>query len=78
MNDLLNEVEKNSEYNTVICPLNTKPSTIGAALAAIKSDNIQLVYAQPVQYNTKGYSTPSNFATILDLNKLFTSAKLIH
>lgn len=76
MSDILFEVKKNDEYNTVICPLNTKPSTIGAALAAMKYEKIQLVYAQPVEYNTKGYSTPGKSATILDLNNLFSLADL--
>lgn len=45
--------------NTVIAPLNNKISTIGAGLAAIENENIQLAYAKPNIYNTTGYSVPS-------------------
>jgi len=46
--------------NTVIAPLNNKLSTIGAGLAAIENENIQLAYAKATIYNTAGYSIPNN------------------
>jgi ribosomal protein S15P/S13E len=45
--------------NTVIAPLNNKLSTIGAGLAAIANEDIQLAYAKATIYNTAGYSTPN-------------------
>ena len=47
--------------NTVIAPLNTKISTIGADLAALENENIQLAYAKPNIYNVDGYSIPNEF-----------------
>jgi hypothetical protein len=46
------------EFNTVVCPMNTKLSTLGTALAAASQPEIQLCYAQPAEYNVNGYSTP--------------------
>ncbi len=54
--------------NTVIAPLNNKISTIGAALAAMNSENIQLAYAKPIMYNTDGYSTPNEDLYLYKLN----------
>lgn len=48
------------DLNTVIAPLNNKISTIGAGLAAIENKNIQIAYAKPNIYNTRGYSIPNN------------------
>jgi hypothetical protein len=45
--------------NTVIAPLNNKLSTIGAGLAAIANEDIQLAYAKATIYNTAGYSIPN-------------------
>lgn len=44
------------EANTVIAPLNNKISTIGAGLAAIANENLQIAYAKASIYNTEGYS----------------------
>jgi hypothetical protein len=46
--------------NTVIAPLNNKLSTIGAGLAAIANEDVQLAYAKATIYNTAGYSVPNN------------------
>ena len=58
---LIAYIEKDgfSSYNTVIAPLNNKVSTIGAGLAAISNENIQLAYAKASMYNTEGYSIPN-------------------
>lgn len=53
--------------NTVIAPLNNKISTIGAGLAAIENQNIQLAYAKPSIYNTTGYSIPNSDIYIFEL-----------
>ena len=47
-----------SGHNALIAPMNTKISTVGAALLAMEDDTIQLCYATAHQYNEKGYSTP--------------------
>lgn len=67
-NDVLKVVSQNSSYNTVICPMNTKFSTLGAGLAALVEDHIQIIYAQAAEYNVKGYSTPGDTATIFPLS----------
>ena len=45
----------------VVAPLNTKISTVGAALAAFSDPRIQLCYAQPAIYNCVSYSKPGEF-----------------
>lgn len=67
MADIASEVGKFANFNVAICPMNTKPSTIGAALLAIKDDKFQLVYAQPVEYNVQGYSTLGTTCAVFDL-----------
>lgn len=47
--------------NTIIAPMNTKLSTIGAAVLAMKKREIQLCYAPAMTYNTPAYSSPSDF-----------------
>jgi hypothetical protein len=66
-NDFANHISKFSEYNTVICPLNTKLSTVGAALFCIDNPKVQLCYAQPVEYNTEGYAEPGELITIVEM-----------
>jgi len=46
------------DHNTVVASMNTKISTVGAALAANEQSDIQLCYAQAVVYNYRRYSTP--------------------
>lgn len=57
--DYLDDV-RFKNLNTVIAPLNNKLSTLGAGLAAISNENLQLAYAKPNLYNINGYSKPSN------------------
>lgn len=45
-----------SDQNIVIAALNNKISTIGAGLAALENNRIQLAYAKPNVYNAEGYS----------------------
>lgn len=53
--------------NTVIACLNTKLAMMGVIMAALSNRDIQLVYAQPVQYNLKGLSKPSNDALVFEV-----------
>lgn len=64
--DLVSHINKFHQYNTVICPLNTKISTVGAALAAIENPSIQLCYAQAEEYNTSCYAKPGECVTIIE------------
>lgn len=63
---LLTQVEKNPGFNTIVCPLNTKVSTLGAALLGFEIPSIQLCYAEPSIYNSSNYSTPGPSITIFD------------
>jgi hypothetical protein len=47
--------------------LNNKISTIGAGLAAIENESIQLTYAKPAIYNVEGYSKANDDIYIFDL-----------
>lgn len=67
MRDVESEANTFSNFNVAVCPMNTKPSTIGAALLALKDDRFQLVYAQPSEYNVEGYSTTGDTCTLFDL-----------
>ena len=49
-----------TDYNTIIAPMNTKISTLGAAVVALENESIQICYARANIYNTKGYSTPGD------------------
>ena len=51
-------VEKGSGYNTVIAAMNTKISTLGAAMVALENQNVQMCYAQANIYNARNYSAP--------------------
>lgn len=46
------------DCNVVIAPMNTKMSTVGAALLALQDQSIQLCYATPYFYNFDNYSLP--------------------
>lgn len=52
----LEKIVDTSEKNVVIVPMNTKISTIGAALLADQNPKIQLMYGLAEAYNTTDYS----------------------
>ena len=52
------QLEKVGEHNAIIAPMNTKISTLGAALLALNDTSVQLCYAQPNSYNYTRYSLP--------------------
>ena len=54
------QVAKFPGHSAVVAPLNTKVSTIGAAMAAFADPSIQLCYAAADRYNYKGYSSPGD------------------
>ncbi len=63
----INELGGFSQKNLVVCPLNTKLSTVGVVLAALEHPEIQICYAEPEEYNTEGYALPGDEATIVAL-----------
>ncbi len=65
---ILNQIDELSDYNTVVCSMNTKLSTLGAALAATERPDIQLCYSRAIEYNESGYSTPSDQVTLFSMN----------
>jgi len=58
--DQIVKAAKASSQNLVLSCLNSKPAMVGACLAAMEYPAIQLIYAQPLYYNTASYSEPSN------------------
>lgn len=57
-------VEENKEFNNIICPMNTKLSTLGVVLAAMENPSIQLAYVTVDEYNEDAYATPSEYLTV--------------
>ncbi len=64
------QMAKVLDHNTVIAAMNTKISTIGAALAAFSDETIQLCYAHANQYNWERYSAPSEECYLFDLREI--------
>lgn len=56
--------------NYILVPLNTKLSTISAAIVALGNKKIQLCYAVPEVYNYNNYSAPGDKVTVIDLKTL--------
>lgn len=55
--EIVNEiVNKNIQYNNIVIPANSKISTLGIAKLALLNENIQLCYAQPLEYNIHSYT----------------------
>jgi hypothetical protein len=63
----INELGGFEQKNIVVCPLNTKLSTVGVVLAALENPELQICYAEPEEYNTEGYAIPGDEATIVNL-----------
>lgn len=66
-NSILIEAHKYDDLNITVAPMNTKVSTVGAGMAAIKEERLKLCYVEPSEYNKKTYSSPSNNATLIYL-----------
>ena len=58
--EILKQVAKYPDHNTVIAAMSNKLSTVGIALAAIDNRKIQLIYPKAISYNVNGYSTPAD------------------
>ncbi|MBX3114462.1 MAG: hypothetical protein KF836_07845 [Fimbriimonadaceae bacterium] len=57
---IVSEREKFKGYKTIICSMNTKVSTCGAAIVAMSDSAVGMVYAQPALYNQVDYADPLN------------------
>jgi hypothetical protein len=62
---ILGQTRAYGEFNTVVCPMNTKLSTVGVALAALAETSIQIAYSEAEEYNEAGYSTPGPTAMVV-------------
>ena len=51
-------IERHSDENIIIVPLNNKVSTVGVALVVFENPDVQVCYGQPVVYNEQNYSVP--------------------
>ena len=58
------------DSNVVVAPMHTKISTLGAALAAIRDDSLQVCYASAGIYNVGGYSVPGEEFYMFELPEL--------
>jgi len=59
-NSIREQIQQVRDHNVLVAPMNTKISTMGAALVALEDDSVQLCYAPAHQYNEVHYSTPDN------------------
>lgn len=70
-NDLLKQVEKYPNCNTIITPMSNKISTVACALAAFENNEIQVVIAIPAVFNTENYSIPGDQCYKLDIENFY-------
>ena len=61
------QVAKYPDHNTVIAPMNTKLSTIGAGLYALSNSDAQICYAPALTYNISNYSAPGEHCLLSEL-----------
>jgi hypothetical protein len=60
MTAIQDRIRQVPDHNVLIAPMNTKISTVGAALVAFDNDSVQLCYATANQYNESNYSKPDS------------------
>lgn len=65
---ILREARRIPGYNVVVAPMNTKLSTVGAALAVFQEPRIQLCYVPAREYNEQGYSAPGDSCYVFELH----------
>ena len=53
-------VELRSDHNSIIAPLHTKLSTLGAGMFALRFPKVQVCYTEVEEYNTKDFSEKSD------------------
>ena len=72
--EILVRAKAHPNHNVVVAPMNTKISTLGAALAATSDLSIQLAYSQAELYNSDGYSRAGEYCYIFDVQTLTTES----
>jgi len=70
------QIEKFPGYNTVLAPMNTKLSTIGAALTAMRMPRTQLSYAQAHTYNIESYSRAADYCLMSPFPELVQATSI--
>ena len=65
---------RHGRINTILAPMNTKVSTIGAGLVGMRMPDVQLCYAQADLYNYPRYSSPSDTVYCFELPPASSSA----
>ena len=68
------EISNTSEWNVVVAPLNTKPSTLGAGIYALRNPEVQICYAQVQGYNEQSYSVAADEAFEISLDAMLEAA----
>ena len=68
-------IERVKGYNTVIAPMNTKISTLGAAMVALENESVQICYAQANIYNVLNYSAAGSHFFHLSMSE-FTNRSI--
>lgn len=56
--------------NILLAPMNNKMTTLGAALAALACNQIQVCYAPVLEYNFQNYSSPGENCYLVDLPEI--------
>jgi hypothetical protein len=56
-------------FNVIVAPMSNKISTVGAALSGLVNKEIQLTYAEPIEYNLSNYSVPDDTFVYFALTK---------
>ena len=69
------EMKRHAELNVIVAPMNTKISTVGAALFASKHPNVQLCYASAETYYINGIQTGDD-CTLFEVPELFSLGDL--
>lgn len=60
---------KMDKYNIIISPMNNKLSTIAVGMVAFEYPEVQISYASTNLYNTEAYSSPANYAYMVDFGQ---------
>ena len=69
------EIRDKANWNVVVAPLNTKLSTLGAGLYALRNPDVQVCYAPVRGYNELFYSTSADHAYVVPLSGFLDGAE---
>lgn len=64
------QARKFPNHNVVIAAMNTKISTVGAAITAMANEEFQICYASASLYNEERYSSPSKYGYLFEVPNL--------